>query len=882
MKLYLLVLILLLGNCLAKAFVNEPGDSIKTTIVNSVRTNEPIIVDGVLSEAIWQNADSISNFTQRDPVENTKPSERIVVHVIYDNNSIYIGAKLYDSSPDSIIANLARRDVDINADLFIVYLDPYFDRRSGFYFGVNAGGTLYDGTLYNDTWNDQSWDGVWQGKAHVDGKGWTVEMKIPFSQLRFKLKEKNVWGIDFERDIARKHENDFLIYIPKNSNGFVSRFAELKGIKDINPPRDFEILPYVTTKAEFSKSEIGNPFNNGSQYSPNIGADLKFGIGSNLTLNATINPDFGQVEIDPAIINLSDVETYYSEKRPFFVEGSSIFTFGQGGVTNYWSFNWWNPNIFYSRRIGRSPQGSIPGADFVDEPAGTHILGAAKLSGKLDGDWNLGTIQALTSNENARYQSGEVINSISVEPVTYYGILRLQKDINSGHQGIGMISTYTNRFFDTPGLKDQLNKNAFVNGLDGWTYLDHSGTWIINGWFAGSIIHGNKTDLINLQTSSKHYFQRPDSKYVSVDSSASSLNGYAGRIVLNKEKGNLGVNSSVGVVSPGFEINDLGFLPITNVINSHIASWYKWNTPNDIFRELQIGGALFRTYDFEGDVTWEGIFQNGYITFLNYYNINWDFAYNPSTVNIRATRGGPSMLNPPGYQGDIYIGSDSRKNWQVSVSTGTYKTEYSQSWYLGSELDFTPSPNISLSLIPELERNYDNAMWVNSYNDPYAIHTYGKRYVFAHFNQTTLYAGIRLNWTFTPQLSLQLYMQPLISSGKYTQFKELAQPGTYAFNNYGEGNSTFNSSDYLVDPDGNGPAPSFTIDNPDYNFVSLRGNAVLRWEYLPGSVVYFVWTQTRSDQETIGEFQFSHSMSRLWTLHPDNIFLIKFSYWLNI
>ncbi len=864
------------------AYESDASDSSKTIVVKAERTNEPIKIDGILSEKIWHNSFTVTDLIQKDPLEGMPATEKTEIRVAYDDDALYIGARMYDTSPDSIIENLARRDVSVNSDLFQVYLDPYFDKRSGFYFGINASGTLYDGTLYNDTWNDNSWDGVWEGKAHIDEKSWTVEMRIPFSQLRYKLKKVNLWGIDFEREIARKHETDFLVYIPKNSNGFVSRFAELEGIKDINPPRNFELLSYITTKAEYAPYVPGDPFNRGSAYTPNFGADMKFGIGTNLTLNATINPDFGQVEIDPAVINLSDVETYFNEKRPFFIEGSSIFDFGNGGVTNYWSFNWWNPAFFYSRRIGRMPQGSIPPSDFVNEPSGTHILGAAKLTGKFDGGWNMGTIQVLTSREYADYQLNKQKYSVQVEPLTYYGIFRAQKEINSGHQGVGIISTYTNRFFNESGMTDQLNHDAFLGGVDGWTYLDNSGTWVTNGWFTSSYVTGNKTDLINLQTSSRHYFQRPDSKIVSVDSNATSLSGYAGRVVLSKQKGNWGVNSAFGIVSPGYEINDLGFLPITDVINMHFASYYNWTEPTSLFRSAMVGGAIFRTYDFDGDITWEGVFQNGNIQFLNYYSINWDLAYNPQTINNRATRGGPVVINPQGYQVDLNFSSDSRKNLVLSLSSGSYWTKYSNQWYLNSELDFNPSSSISVSFIPEINIYYDNTQWVDSYTDPYDVATFGKRYVFATFNQLTLSAGIRLNWTFTPKLSLQIYAQPLISAGDYRNFKELAKPRTYSFNQYGQGGSTFNKQTYQVDPDGTGPAQPFTIENPDFNIVSLRGNAVLRWEYMPGSVLYLVWTQSRSDEQTIGEFQFNNSLNRMWTIHPDNIFILKFTYWLNM
>ncbi|MDR3626837.1 MAG: DUF5916 domain-containing protein [Ignavibacteriaceae bacterium] len=882
MKRSLTLLFIIFISSVICIYAYESPDTNRTITVRAVHTKEPIIIDGILSEEVWQNAFAIIGLTQLDPNEGKPETERTEVRIAYDDNALYVGARMYDSSPDSIIKNLARRDVSINSDWFEVYLDPFNDKRTGYYFAMNAGGTLYDGTLYNDTWSDQSWDGVWEGKVHVDDKGWTVEMRIPFSQLRFNMKDADVWGIDIQRQIARKHENDYLIYVPKNSNGFVSRFAQLVGIKNINPPSHFEFLPYLTSKAEYSDPGLGNPYNKGSVYTPNIGADLKMGIGTNLTLNATINPDFGQVEIDPAVINLTDVETYFQEKRPFFVEGSSVFNFGRGGVTNYWSFNWWTPTLFYSRRIGRAPQVSIPSYDFIDEPNGTHILGAAKIIGRVDGDWNIGAIQALTKREYADYQTGGQKFTTEAEPFTYYGIVRAQKEFNEGHQGVGFISTYTDRFFRNSTLKDQLNGSALVSGLDGWSYLDTSGTWVINGWYSESYVKGNKTDMLNLQTSSHHYFQRPDSKYVSVDSNATSLTGYSGRIVLSKQKGDWGVNSAFGVLSPGYEINDLGYLPVSDVINMHVASWYQWTKPNNFFRNAQLGGALFRTYDYEGDITWEGLFHNGSLQLLNFYWLNWDYAYNPKTVNIRATRGGPSMINPPGWQVDFNIGTDSQKDLVFSLGSGIYKTSYSEQSYIYGEIDFNPMPNISLSIAPELDKNYDNAQWVNSYSDPYDLSTNGSRYVFAQFHQTTFSAGIRLNWTFTPKLSLQLYVQPLISSGDYRNFKELAKPGTYSFNTYGQGSSTFDNATYTVDPDGAGPAQPFTIDNPDFNFVSLRGNAVLRWEYLPGSVVYFVWTQTRSDQESTGDFQFRNSLNRMWTLHPDNIFIVKFTYWINM
>jgi hypothetical protein len=847
--------------------------------IYAIHLDKQIILDGKLTEDVWKNDAGVSNFIQRDPVEGVEPTQKTVVRVAYDNAAIYIGARMYDS-PDSIVSRLSRRDVDVTTDGFLAYLDPYYDRRSGFYFALSAAGTLYDGVLYNDDWSDNSWDGVWEGKTNIDKEGWTVEMRIPFSQLRFDDKKNNIWGINFKRIIARRNENDYLVYVPKNESGFVSHFAELKGLNNIHPSDKIEILPYVTTRAEYSLHDPNNPFNDGSRYTPAVGIDLKMGLGSNLTLNATVNPDFGQVEIDPAVINLSDVETYFNEKRPFFIEGSTIFNFGYGGANNYWSFNWGGPNFFYSRRIGRPPQGSIPNNNYQDVPDGTHILGAAKLTGKIFKSWNIGVISALTKREFADYSANGNRSSVEVEPLTYYSVLRGQKEINEGRQGIGFISTLTSRFFNNQSLRNNINKGAFTGGIDGWTFLDSSKTWVATGWLGMSNVTGTKERMIWLQENSQHYFQRPDSKYLRVDSAATSLTGYAGRFYLNKQKGNVFVNTAFGFISPSFDVNDLGFMWRSDVINMHLGAGYFWDKPTSFYHYFELGGALFRSYNYDGDIIWQGIFHFGNITFPSYYNIWWNLAYNPQTVNNILTRGGPLSINTPGYEVDAGINSDSRKSWVVSVSEGTYQKKDSRSWYLSASVELKPSSNISFSIGPFYNFSKEFSQYINVFDDPYATATFNKRYVFGEMNQKTIGADIRLNWTFTPKLSLQFYAQPLISTGNYTNIKELAHPKTYDFNVYQD--VKLEDGTYTIDPDGQGPAQQISFGNPNFNFMSLRGNAVLRWEYSPGSVVYFVWTQSRSESENIGDFQFNRSAGKLFDLHPDNIYMIKFTYWFNM
>ena len=860
--------------------------------IEAVRATSAIEVDGILSESIWQRQ-GMTQLTQALPSEGASPSQKTEVWLAYDEQALYVAARMYDSAPDSIIQTLGRRDAAITADWFTFYVDPYHDHRSGFYFALSAAGSMQDGTLFNDDWDENTWDGVWEGKSTIDEKGWSMEMRIPYSQLRFRYQEHYVWGINFKRWIGRTNERDYLVYTPQKESGFVSRFVDLVGIESISESRQFEILPYVTSRAEYTQHAPNDPFNSGSRYLPGMGADLKVALGSNLTFNGTINPDFGQVEVDPAVVNLSDVETFFDEKRPFFIEGANTFRFGQGGSNSFWGFNWSNPTFFYSRRIGRSPQGSLPSYDYADLPLGTHILGAGKITGKVGDNWNIGMIHAVTAREFADIESGSTRQRIEVEPLTYYGIGRAQKDFNDGLQGLGFITTYTGRNFQDQRLRDEINSSAFVGAIDGWTFLDSEKTYVVTGWTGLSDIHANQTQMLALQQSSRHYFQRPDGS-VHVDSSATSLRGYAGRFTINKQKGQMMLNSAIGIIDPSFDVNDLGFLWRTDMINYHVATGYKWTDRTEYYNYLNFSVSAFGSYDFGGTKTWQGYWTQGNWEFPNFYSVYWSYAYNPYTFDTRGTRGGPAMLNPVGWEIDFGANSDSRKPIEVNLFGFTYQGGGGEQYMVEVDLQYKPLPNINLTVGPSINRNRSEAQWFNDgnnpYTDPLAVNTYGRRYLFANLDQTTVAANIRLNWTFTPELSLQLFMQPLISTGKYTNPKEFLRPRSFEFRAFGENGSTIqvnrdqdgNVTGYDLDADGNGPSPTFTVSNPDFNFTSLRGNAVLRWEYRPGSTIYLVWTQSRSDNINNGDFQFSRSVDMLVGAKPDNIFLIKFSYWWNL
>ena len=849
------------------------------------------MIDGKLTEKIWQRP-GFNTLIQQDPVQGVRPSQNTEFWLAYDDEAVYFAARLYDSNPDSIMARLVRRDYIWGdpSDGCVLYFDSYRDKRNGYFFYVSAAGAVADGLIENDVKqpNDLSWDAVWEGARNIDDKGWSVEMKIPYSQLRFKEGDKQVWGINVERFISRRFETDMVVYTPRNESGFTSRFPDLVGIEKITPSAGIEFLPYAVGKAEYINSSPNDPFNSGHEYSPGFGLDVRAGLGRSLTLNGTINPDFGQVEVDPAVVNLSDVESTFEEKRPFFTEGVSIYKFGGGGTNNDVSFNWPVTDIFYSRRIGRNPQGSLPDYDYADLPNGTHILGAAKISGQIYDGWKIGTLHAVTQREYAEISSNGVHSSVETEPLTYYGVLRLQRDFNSGKQGFGILSTFTNRFFKNEGLNNEINKNAFVIGSDGWTFLDEDNTYVLTGWAALSSVTGTPERMTALQVSPTHYFQRPDASYLSVDSSATSLTGYSGRLMLNKNRGRWFFNTAVGFISPKFEVNDLGFGSFSDYINAHFFTGYRWSDPTDFYQYFGINAAAFTSYDYGWNNTAQGYRLGAYLTRPDYSGGSISVTYNPSTLSARKTRGGPLTLNPENTSFNIDLFTDNRVWWVINPGGSAGFGQDHNFYDIYTYVEFKVLPTLTLSIGPEFTRDISKTQWVANFNDPEASATYNDRYVFAHLDQTIFAANIRADWILSPSLSFQVYMQPLIASGLYTDFKYLLKPKSYDYNKYGENGSTLVQNkavngdiiSYQLDPDGEGPAPAYVIGNPDFNYISLRGNAVLRWEYLPGSTLYLVWTQSRENVETDGDFQFGRSVTDLFSVRPDNIFMLKVSYWL--
>ena len=859
---------------------SEKVDPRKNKIIKAYRTYEKIKIDGVLNEKVWKNRGR-DDFIQSMPVDGGKPTERTVVWVAYDKKNLYVAAKLYDSALDKIVKRFGVRDSDPEADQFIFAIDPYLDRRSGYLFKINPTNSVLDGALYNDSNRDDSWDCVWESAVKINKDGWTVEIKIPFNQLNFKSdKKEQVWGVNFERVIKRKNEKVSFVWIPRNDNGYVSHFAKLVGISDIKPGIYTELSPYIVGQANLYPEEEGNPFKSGKDFSGNIGLDAKINLKSNLKLNLSFNPDFGQVEVDPAVMNLTAYETYFEEKRPFFIEGAGIFTFGHGGVNMNVNVNWTPPQFFYSRRIGRPPQGYTD-ADYSKYPDRTTILGAAKLTGKIGNNWNIGVISALTSREYAQTFSGGIEGSAEVEPLSFYSIVRIQKEFNKGKRGIGFIGTGVLRDFDNNELSSILNEKALAIGIDGWNFFGKNQKWVASGWLGATKIYGTPERIYDVQLSPQHYFQRPDADYLNLDPEATSLTGFAGRLTLNKEKGNWLFFSQIGFISPGFDVTDLGFQRESDIINIHIFPGYQYYKPGKIFRFWLAAGGVGMNYDFGGSnlsKLYLGMFEG---TFLNYWGIHILLGLSDKGLSKTATRGGPLMQTPRGKIAEFSIYSDRRKPLTISIFSNIMKSEDSGKTYsVGSYVGIKPKSTLNFSIGPEITIGTNKSQWVNNIDDPLMSETFGKRYIFSSIDQQIYSLNIRLNWTFSPKLSFTLFMQPFIAIGDYYEFKELKAPKTYDFNVYGENGSTieFDNDIYTIDPDGDRPAEAFYLDNPDFNYKSIRGTAVLKWEFKTGSNFYLVWTQNRSSFSNIATFDLSRDLDDLINAKGSNVFLAKISY----
>jgi hypothetical protein len=894
LKMILGVVTLILGCSplvLAQKSSNSSGSSsgnmaARTPLLHATFLNQPnqITIDGKLNEAIWQQAEMATGFIQRAPHDGKPATEPTEARILYTEHAIYIAAKAYDSAIDSIAATLFRRDGSAYSDWFLVGIDSYNDDKTSFTFGVNPLGVRKDLLISNDSDEDDRWDAVWTAKTQIQDDGWTVEMEIPLSQLRYSTnRNRQTWGINFQRLIARKDESSFWAPIPQNASGIVSKFGELEGIHDLDRPKRLELLPYISASVTRAPMERANPYYNRNALFGSVGADVKYGLTSDLTLTATINPDFGQVEADPAQINLSAYETYFDEQRKFFLEGNDIFQFGRTSTFSVFG----NPITFYSRRIGRAPQGDVDlagiDAEFVDQPDYTTIASAVKLSGKTENGLSVGVLNALTVREKSTFQRADgSTGTVTVEPPTNYFVGRLKQDFNEGVTVVGLFGGAVNRFIETPYLKDELHHNSYIAGLD-FEQSWNSREWILSGSLSGTSVNGSVDKLLQTQQSSTHYFNRPDADYVTLDSSRTNLSGIAGEFSFARFGGeHLRGSVSYSVVTPGYDVSDIGYQQRVDYQGVAYFLQYRNTDVWGPFRYADIGLNKFHSWNFGEDKTNNGYDLISSAQFTNLWRVNLRTGLRLETYNERLLRGGPKAKNPRSQYISLVLQSDPSKKAAFSVGhlrEGNELGGFGRDYFIN--LTLRPTSFIQVELHPNYNIQHNKRQYVTTVTDPLATATYGSRYVFANIDRTTFSTSLRLDWTFTPEISLQTYLRPFITSGNYYDYKEFSTPGTYEFAVYGKEKGTLTKQNdvYHVDPDAEGQAQPFSFSDRDFNYRAVQSNFVFRWEYQPGSVLYVVWQHERNSQENIGQFHLNHDMNELFAADPTNVLLVKFSYW---
>lgn len=835
-----------------------------------------ISIDGKLEEVVWQSATWQDDFTQYEPSEGKNPSQKTDFAILLDEHYIYVGFKCWDNHPDSIVQRLTRRD-EMDGDFVAVQFDSYFDKRTAFSFMANAAGIKNDFIISNDGENeDNTWDPIWLVKTSRDDKGWYAEMKIPLTQLRFEGNSEQTWGLQVGRMLFRKQEVSLWQASSKKTSGWVSQYGELKGLKNLKSRKVADIMPYAVARTDRYEKESGNPFKqSGKKNQLDVGLDGKLGLTNNLTLDFTINPDFGQVEADPSQVNLTSFETFFQEKRPFFIEGKNILSFplmfGDGDLAS--------ENLFYSRRIGRRPHNSPELADgeYLKAPEFTSILGAAKITGKTKTGWSLGLLESLTSDEFADISNGHQRREM-IEPFTNYTVGRVQKDFNKGNTLLGGIFTSVNRNLAEKQL-DYLHKSAFTGGFD-FTHKWHNKDWQFDVSTYFSRVEGSTEAITNTQKSWIHGFQRPDASYLKLDTTRTSLSGQGGKIVFSKNGGKLKFMAATTWKSPGLELNDVGYMRQADNILEVIWVGYRVYEPFSIFRNLNLNFNQWTEWNFGGELTGPGGNINAHTQLKNYWNFHLGGNWNGVGLSTTELRGGPALKSSGTKNVWFAFGSNDQKRLtgeaQIMLLGGNEKNS-KQMFDCGISFGYRPSKSLKITLSPNFNSNNDELQYVTQQD--YSNKT---DYIFARIHQKTLSASLRINYIITPNLSIQYWGQPFFASGKYTEFKRItnsrANKYTDRFSLLSNNELAYVNPDEIYRVSDQSGNQLYTFDQPDFNMKEFLSNMVVRWEYLPGSTIYLVWSQTRNQSVSDGDFNLNNDFKTLFDDKPYNVFLLKMSF----
>ncbi len=808
----------------------------------------------------------------KEPRENEAVSLSTEVRFCYDEKAIYIGASMHHDDPSEIVSTLSRRDNSGNSERIIISLDTYGDRRTAYSFSVTADGVRTDYYHSDDQEfsRDYSYDPVWEARVSRNGEGWTAEIRIPFSQLRFNENDEQHWGVNLNRYIPSRNEDQYWIVVPKSETGWSSRFGALTGIRGIAPTSRIELFPYVATDLTFRGArDPGNPLDKERVWGGNAGVDMKMGLGPNLTLDATINPDFGQVEADPATVNLSAYEIYYDERRPFFVEGSQLLK-GNG------------PAYFYSRRVGGPPRLSAD-APYSERPGNSTILGAAKVSGRLQSGFSLAALTALTSSEwvetwdPSTGTSGEA----QIAPLSGYGVLRAMQEIGSGGSSAGLMLTGVKRDLQDAKAEQMLTRNAVSGGAD-WKIRFDQGNYELNGFAGFSHIQGSAEAISLVQLSPAHYFQRPDATHVSFDPTRTSLTGYTASLSFSKNGGEHWLwGAGATAESPEFEINDTGRLQSSDDLETFAYLTYRETKPGGIFHAWSTEASEIVGWNFGGMHRFTNVNLVFTGTFRNFWTSAFSLNLAGRGLSDELTRGGPIMEAGAGinYYWSIHNNYADDFRWSGGISRFDDETG-SWNFVIDGSFALRARGNLEFSFIPSFTRQISTRQFIGTFARQ-DDRTFGKRYVFGTIDHATLVSRFRVNYAFTPDLTLEVYMEPFASSGKYLAFGELGEVRGRDLRIYGTDGTTITRSEddatYIVR---DGDADPFTLPNPDFTVLSFRSNVVLRWEWLRGSTLFLVWQQNRSSYDSDGSIVGPREMLNSLDRPGDNFLALKISYWL--
>jgi len=828
-------------------------------------------IDGLINEDSWDIVEWTSDFIENQPDENTAPSESTKFKIVYDKKYLYFAFRCYDKDPKGIVKRLSRRD-GFDGDWVEINIDSYHDKRTGFSFTTSVSGVKGDEFISENgnDW-DGSWNPIWYMKTNIDEEGWTAEIKIPFSQLKFGTGKDQVWGLQATRRYFRAEERSVWQRVPPDAPGWVSEFGELRGLVDLLPQKQLEIQPFAVTQLETYPEEPNNPFRDGRDLKLNGGVDAKIGVTNDLTLDLTINPDFGQVEADPAAIALDGFQIFFEEKRPFFVENKNIFNF---------RFADGQDNLFYSRRIGRSPQGyPDAGTAFVDMPDNTTILGAAKFSGKTQDGWSIGILESVTDNEFAKIDINGTRTKALVEPMTNYFVGRLQKDFNKQNSYIGGMFTATNRKLDGTTM-DFLHSAAYSGGFD-FKHNWYNRKYYITGNVVASHVQGSKEAITTTQQRLTHLFQRVDAGHVAIDTNRTSLTGTGGRFEIGKASdGHWRYYALAMWRSPELEVNDVGFLRQADEMRQYAILTYQTLKPFGKFRKIFTRLEQFSSYDFDGNYNRMQYALSSNANLKSNWNLNAQLIYKPRIFTNTVLQGGPRFRYSEEVFESLNFNSDSRK--KLRFYAGIYASQGKDKSFSYTEYDagftYQPINALTFSLSPNYSKNTSKTQFVTNTsfnNDP--------RYIMAQLDQRTLSASVRLDYNVNPNLTIQYYGQPFISRGKYKAFNRVTNPVAGSHHDrisaFSSAQINFNSvtDSYFVDENIDG-APDYIISNPNFSFVQFRSNLVLRWEYIPGSEIFVVWSQGVTGNGNPGEDLFRGLDAQILGRKPENIFLIKATY----